>query len=180
MRGGEQGEAVSMSTRKKKGEHRNAQKKHVLCFSWDDAKRIFFASEGFRCAQGGRDIHFSRVVCVSCFHTPSERTPPPLSRTPHLLHQLRSFLSTHRQKDRAMDRQVEGRERERHVSKPWSLPSPFCLLPFALRPMHVPLHVPVVITFYFVLGNFAIDLLLVQNHRSKVCVSSSHLARTLG
>ena len=39
----------------------------------------------------------------------------------------------------------------------------------------------VVITFQFVPYIFAIDLLqVVQGHQSKVCVSSSHLARTMG
>ena len=31
-----------------------------------------------------------------------------------------------------------------------------------------------------VLGTFAIDLLLAQDHRSKVCLSSSHLAQAMG
>ena len=40
---------------------------------------------------------------------------------------------------------------------------------------------PVVITFQIVLYIFAVDpLIVVQDHRSKVCVSSSHLARTMG
>ena len=40
----------------------------------------------------------------------------------------------------------------------------------------------VVITFELVLGIFAVDLLLLlaQDHRSKVCVSSSHLAQKMG
>ena len=38
----------------------------------------------------------------------------------------------------------------------------------------------VVITFQFVLYIFAIDFLLVQDHQSRVCLSSSHLARTKG
>ena len=38
----------------------------------------------------------------------------------------------------------------------------------------------VVITFQFVLYIVAIDLLVVQDHQSKVCLSSSHLERTMG